>query len=73
MISKQQYELLLPYYDQLKLYEKRKSWDAGDGIYYIYEQIYGSKVNTTCGGCKSMAIQELANALNEYERSMQSM
>lgn len=67
MINKEQYEMLLPYYDQLKLYEVRQTWDAGGEIYNIHSKIFGGKVNINCNSCKAQAIIELLFALNNYE------
>lgn len=67
MITAEQYNKLLPYRDQLLLFEVRRSWDAGDMIYTIHEQIFGRKVNTSCNSCKAEAVTELFFALKNYE------
>jgi len=68
MISKEQYESLLPYKPILEQYEKTSSSVGGyAGLYPIYEGIFNTKVMRGCRNCVGRMLVESLIVIRQYE------
>ena len=71
MISKEQYERLQPYKPILEQYEKTQSSVGGyEGLYFIYEDIFNTKVTRGCRDCIGRMLVESLIAIRQYEESL---
>lgn len=69
MISKEEYEYYQQFRPNIDLFIKTGSYVGGCDSLFDYKKV----VNKGCSTCLSQALIEVNNAIQEYERSMQSM
>ena len=69
-MTKDQYDTLQQNKSVLNLFEKTGVYVGGDAPYYIYAQITGEKVNTSCPNCKGEALINILRLIKEYEASL---
>ena len=69
MLTKEQYERLLPFKPMLEQYEKTSSSVGGyQGLYDIYESIFNTKVMRGCRDCIGRMLVDSLMAIKQYER-----
>jgi len=71
MLTKQQYELMLPYKPIIDLFMKCKEYvGGGDGLLAIYEEQFATKVSARCPGCFGAMLIDCHNRMKQYESNM---
>ena len=70
MITKEQYEQLIPHRDALSLLDKCGEWVGGSALYDAYDSIAGGKTKTGCKSCMMATVISALNMVKRYEESM---
>ena len=74
MITKEQYEQLIPHREALELMKRSGEWVGGSDIFSLRDNITGKSTNMNCDGCKGEALIDSLNMIKQYEnRNMWSM
>lgn len=68
MLTKEQYESILPHKEVLMLFKKSGQWIGGEAIYSIHKSIFNQYINMSCNNCKAKAVTEILIALELYEK-----
>lgn len=68
MLTKEQYESILPHKEALMLFKKSSQWIGGAAIYDVHKGIFNQFINMSCNDCKAKAVTEVLIALELYEK-----
>jgi len=68
MISKEQYEQLLPHKAALLMLERSGEWVGGEAVYHITDSITGRKTKMFCDSCKGETLHDALNMIKKYEQ-----
>ena len=70
MITKEQYEQLLPHKAALLLLERTGEWVGGEAVYHITDLITGKQTQMFCSSCKGETLYDALNMIKNYESKM---